>query len=275
MDIRESLPTINDIMSVLEAWAAPHLAASYDNVGLHIGDATAPVHAGLVALDLTPAVIAEAIRHKVSLIITHHPLFFHPLRSLTAGDLTGSMALRLAEARIALYTAHTNLDSVRGGVSFALATLLGVERPRFLSPDDNTASGLGAIGQHKHPQNLRTFLYIVATRLQTSSLRFVGTPDHSVKTVAVFGGSVASLLRRAPAQRAERYFTSDIAYHRFFEVLRPDGSYAMALLDAGHYETERHTEAIIIDVLQDQFPQVMWRQTAVRTSPVQTFHHRR
>ena len=265
------MPTIGDIAAVLEAWAPPAFAESYDNVGLHIGDSTRTVSRGLVALDLTPSIVDAAIRGRTSLIVTHHPLLFSPLRSITADTLIGSMVLRLITHDIALYSAHTNLDAAKGGVSFALATLLGVNEPQFLAPREDGASGMGAIGNLQKAVPLSVFLDVVSQKLDSPTLRYVGSNDHRVHSVAVCGGAGSGLISTALHQGADAMVTGDVSYHRFFDVLQPDGSCMMAVIDAGHYETERHAEALLCTRLQHHFPQIQWERSAVMTSPVR--HH--
>ncbi len=277
-------PTIGDIGEALEVWAPPGSAQDYDNVGLQVGDARRAVHRALIALDATPAVLDEARRHDATLIVTHHPLLFHPLRSLTADGFVSSLALRLAEAGIALYSIHTNLDAAPGGVSFALAEHLGLEDTRFLDPfgekagdDDalieqpNTQTGLGALGRLDAPMPLSDFLQRVAERLQAGSLRYVGDLKSTVETVAVCGGSGSSFTGQALRAGADAYVTADVTYHRFFDVLDTDGRPRMALIDAGHYETEALTESLLHDWLRRRFPSVEWRRTETRTSPMETF----
>ncbi|MFQ5572104.1 MAG: Nif3-like dinuclear metal center hexameric protein, partial [Rhodothermales bacterium] len=107
----DDTPTIREIAQALEAWAPPGSAQSYDNVGLQVGDARRIVQRALIALDLTPAVLEEAVQRKATLIISHHPLVFTPLRSVTADGFVSGLVLRLAESGIALYSIHTNLDA--------------------------------------------------------------------------------------------------------------------------------------------------------------------
>ena len=126
--------TIGQIDEALQQWAPSGSAQSYDNVGLQIGRMTAEVTRCLIALDLTPDVVREAQEMKAECVITHHPLLFRPLKSLTDSSLVSSMALNLAESGIGLYAIHTNLDAARDGVSFELARTLGLERLEFLSP---------------------------------------------------------------------------------------------------------------------------------------------
>ena len=276
-------PTIGEIGEALEVWAPLGSAQEYDNVGLQVGDARRVVHRALIALDATPAVLDEARRHNATLIVTHHPLLFHPLRSLTADGLVSSLALRLAEAGIALYSIHTNLDAAPGGVSFALAEHLGLEETRFLdcfgekTGDDalteqpNAQTGLGALGRLETPIPLSDFLQRVAERLQAGSLRYVGDLKSTVETVAVCGGSGSSFIGQALRAGADAYVTADVTYHRFFDVLDTDGRPRMALIDAGHYETEALTESLLHDWLDRRFPSVEWRRTETRTSPMETF----
>lgn len=371
-----TFPTVREIAEALEAWAPPGSAQSYDNVGLQVGDPEQTVQRALLALDLTPAVVEEAQNLKAELIITHHPLLFRPLRQLTPHSLVSSLALRLAAAGIALYSIHTNLDAAPGGVSFALATQLGLQDVQFLAkmeqalyklvtfvpvshfdqvrealaqagagrignyeacafasrgtgyfrPGDMarpfigepgklesaeelrlevevarwdlprvlaamraahpyeevaydvypveqpyTRAGLGAIGRLAKPEPLRDFLQRVAERLQTDSLRYTGDLEAPVEMVAVCGGAGADLIGRALAAGADAYVTADVTYHRFFDVLDVAGRPRMALIDAGHYETEALTEALLATWLQERFPSVTWQRTTVRTSPVRTF----
>lgn len=129
-----SFPTVSDVARAIEEWAPPGTAQSYDNVGLQVGRTDSVVRRGVIAVDCTPAVVRQASELDADLVVSHHPLLFRPLKTISARDLVGATALALAESRIALYSAHTNLDSARGGVSFALARHLGLEAIRFLQP---------------------------------------------------------------------------------------------------------------------------------------------
>jgi len=127
---------LGEFQHLIEEWLPPATAWKGDNVGLQIGRNEAVVRNILVALDVTLEVGIEAVRKDANLIVTHHPLFFHPLRSLTSKSRNGEIALYLAERKINLYAAHTNLDHARGGVSFAMAAALGLRNVRSLSQLD-------------------------------------------------------------------------------------------------------------------------------------------
>ena len=264
-------PTAREIGDALESWADPRYAESYDNVGLHVGHQDREVKCALIALDITPAVIQEADRLGADMILTHHPLLFSPPRRILSDDLQGQMILQLARLDITLFTVHTNLDSVSGGVSFELARRFGLDDISFLSPKEDSTYGLGAIGRLEKPLTLEAFLHIIARTLDTSTLRYTGTPRAQVSTVALCGGAGGSLVSAALSAGADAYVTADISYHHFFEVLDHNGHPRMALIDAGHYETERHTEALLCDWLGRHFPQVRFVRTELRTSPIQTY----
>ncbi len=118
----------------IEEWIPPATAWKGDNTGIQVGRPECRVTNILLALDATMEVAHEAVVKKANLIVTHHPLLFQPLRSLTPLTREGEIALFLAERKISLYAAHTNLDYAQGGVSFAMADLLGLGNVRILSP---------------------------------------------------------------------------------------------------------------------------------------------
>lgn len=126
--------TVSDVEQIMEQWAPRWIAWERDNVGLQVGDRAAGVRRILLCLDVTEEVVDEAVASKTGLVISHHPLLFRPVTSITASDPTGRAILKLARHGIALYSAHTNLDFTRDGVSMALASKLGLQNIRFLSP---------------------------------------------------------------------------------------------------------------------------------------------
>jgi dinuclear metal center YbgI/SA1388 family protein len=274
--MNDALPTIADIARYLEQWAPPSSAQAYDNVGLQVGDPRSKVQRAVIALDMTPAVLREVMSVGATLIITHHPLIFQPLRSLTPSSLSSNLALQLAEARVALYSIHTNLDAAPGGVSFALGETLGLHGLEFLelNEDDDQRTGLGAVGALDEAMTLESFLYRISERLGSESIHYAGISDAVVKRVAVCGGAGAEFVHKALAAGVDAYVTSDVKYHQYFDVLNNDGYPRMAFIDAGHYETEAMSVDLLRKKLAGQFPRVDWLSTKTRTSPVHAFSSR-
>jgi putative NIF3 family GTP cyclohydrolase 1 type 2 len=134
-------------------------------------------------------------------------------------------------------------------------------------------AGLGVVGSLPAKEPLREFLERVSTRLDAPALRYVGNLNAPVQRIAVCGGAGSDLIGAARGAEVDAYVTADLTYHRYFDVLSPDGTPSMALIDAGHYETEAVTEALLINRLGEQFNQVHWERTTVRTSPMDFFVH--
>lgn len=121
------------IIKIIEDWAPKPIAWDRDNVGLQIGSLQRQVKNVLLCLEVNQRVVSEAIKKKCNLIISHHPLLFHPIKKL---DITSNEQSRIIEQliknNITLYSAHTNLDFAKNGVSFQLAKKLKLSNQKFL-----------------------------------------------------------------------------------------------------------------------------------------------
>jgi dinuclear metal center YbgI/SA1388 family protein len=117
---------IKDVQGWMESNFPAVWAEKWDRIGLQIGDPETVVDRIGVSLEATGQSASWAIENNLQLLITHHPLFFEPITSLTSLSEPGRTALRLIEGRVALFTAHTNLDVAPEGVSTALARQLGL-----------------------------------------------------------------------------------------------------------------------------------------------------
>ena len=126
--------TVADIRAFLDEFAPPNLAASWDNVGLLLGDPAAQVERIMTCLTVTDDVVAEAVAESVQLLVSHHPILFRPIQRLTTTDPEGKRLLRLARAGVAVFSPHSAFDNCRGGINDILARRLGlsdVEPLRF------------------------------------------------------------------------------------------------------------------------------------------------
>lgn len=128
---------VSHISNFIHQWAPPGIKMSYDNVGLLLGDPNAPVSKILVCLDVTEAVVDEAIETECELIVSHHPLIFQKISSINPTDEQGRIIYKMIQNNIALLTAHTNLDAALDGVSFVLANNLGLDNLQFLDKSYN------------------------------------------------------------------------------------------------------------------------------------------
>ncbi len=136
------MPTIQDLAHLLEAAAPLTYQESYDNAGLQCGLPGAEITGVLLALDCTPAVVAEAVRRGCNVVLCHHPVIFRPLKRLTGKGLVEQTIMAALKADVAIYAAHTNLDNVRQGVNAKLAEKLGLVNTRILAPKTGTLGRL-------------------------------------------------------------------------------------------------------------------------------------
>ena len=125
---------LGDITSYLEGLAAPSLQESYDNSGLQVGDPGMEVHGILVALDASEEVLLEAEELGFNLVLTHHPVIFGGLKSITGRSGPERIVKLAIQKEIAIYSGHTNFDAITGGVNSALADRLGLVDQQILSP---------------------------------------------------------------------------------------------------------------------------------------------
>src|SRR6188472_3716366 len=128
------MTTVKDICNFLESFAPAVLAAEWDNVGLLVGDRAQRVERIMTCLTITPAAAAEAIRERVDLIVTHHPLPFKPLKRLTTDQPAGRILLDLIRAGISIHSPHTAFDSAAAGINQQLAEGLELQSIQPLEP---------------------------------------------------------------------------------------------------------------------------------------------
>ena len=125
---------IGDIISAIEERAPLALQESYDNAGLQLGDATAEARAALLCIDVTEAVVDEAIERGANLIVSHHPLIFRGLKRITGRTPIERIVAKAIKNDIAIYSAHTNMDSAEGGVSVHAGRKIGLKNIKVLVP---------------------------------------------------------------------------------------------------------------------------------------------
>lgn len=117
-----------NLAKLIEHQFPKHLAESWDNVGFLVGSPNSRVEKVMMALELTPDVLEEAIEKNVDLIVVHHPLIFKPIKAVTDETEVGQMIRTLIQHKIGLYAAHTNLDAGTGGTGDYFADMLELER---------------------------------------------------------------------------------------------------------------------------------------------------
>ena len=128
---------IKQIVSALERFAPLPLQDGFDNAGLQIGLTEAEATGALLCLDVTEAVLDEAIALGYNLVISHHPLIFKGYKSITGKDYLERCILKAIKNDIVIYSAHTNLDNAQGGVNYKIAEKIGLKNLKVLEPKEN------------------------------------------------------------------------------------------------------------------------------------------
>lgn len=249
------MATVIDIYRYLDQKAPFSLQMSFDNAGFLVGRGEGEVTKLMVALDITEEVVAEAVEAGCQLIVSHHPIIFHPAKTITDCDPTGRCLLALTENRIAAICAHTNLDAVEGGVNDALAQRLGLSDVSQLHQDgvdsEGRPYGIGRIGTVRRFDNAATFAAFVRKALNANGLRLedAGKPVHRV---AVGGGACGDMLWDAIDQGCDTFVTSDIKYNVFLDAR----AMGINLIDAGHFSTENVVCPVLENWLAEGFPEI-------------------
>ncbi|MBQ7341758.1 MAG: Nif3-like dinuclear metal center hexameric protein [Alistipes sp.] len=255
---------IKEITDVIEAFAPLSLQESYDNSGLIVGRPTDEVHKALLAVDVTDEVMDEAESEGCDIIITHHPIVFHPLKRFNSANVVERCVERAIRQGIALYACHTNLDSTADGMSWRLATMLGVSDLEVLQPKaDGERNGFGVIGTLAEPMPTTDFLRKVMEVTGAKAVRHSDIATPSVSRVAVCTGSGAFLIGEARSAGADIYVTADLKYNDF---MTPDG--AVTVADIGHFESEYCVIEILFDILSKNFLTFAVRKSERSRNPI-------
>lgn len=239
---------VKEFVSYLEKLAPKQLAESWDNVGLLIGEENAPVTGVLFTLDVTDAVLDEAITRGVNLIIAHHPPLFRGIQTIVDSNIQQKLYIKAIRNGISLYAAHTNLDVVENGMNDWLANALNLESVDILHVDgildDGKSYGIGRVGELKNAIILKEFVDKVAESYQTSGVRYVGEDARLVKRVAILGGAGQSYYKDAIDKGADVFVTGDVTYHVAQEMLDA----GLMVVDPGHY-----IEVIAVEQLKNYY----------------------
>ena len=150
---------IKDITNYLESLAPLSSQESYDNAGLICGQPQTEITNTLISLDCTEEIIEEAIKRNCNLVISHHPIVFRGLKSLTGKNYVERTIIKAIKNDIAIYAIHTNLDNYLKGVNYKIANLLGIKQPRILAPSNNTLNKLNVYVPLSHKDEVMNALF--------------------------------------------------------------------------------------------------------------------
>lgn len=244
--------TVDIFESLMESIAPLKLAESYDNPGMLIRNEKKELKKVLMALDLSNAVAEEAIEIGADLVLTHHPIIFAAIKRLDYRNAGQKAIMKLIKHDILLYAAHTNWDAAKNGVNKTLCDILGLKNASPIFPiekDIDDSLGMLRIAELENPMRLDDFACLVSKRLNCNGLRYTASPDKIIRKVAVCGGAGGGddeMLFQSIAAGADAFVTAEVKHHIALEA----SEHGFAIIDAGHYESEKPAMQSLFDCLQ-------------------------
>lgn len=150
---------LREIVGFFNSLAPFSLQESYDNSGIQIGNPESEIHGALLTIDVTEEVVKEAIKHKMDLIISHHPLIFNGIKSLTGKNSTERIIESAVKEGVSILSVHTNIDAVLEGVNGKICTKLGLINPKILSPLEGELCKLVFFVPHDQADKVRDAVF--------------------------------------------------------------------------------------------------------------------
>ncbi|MGI6151344.1 MAG: Nif3-like dinuclear metal center hexameric protein [Christensenellales bacterium] len=231
-------------LEAMESIAPGHLAQEWDNVGMLIDCGQEQFKKILFALDLTEDVAAQAIKAGADLVVTHHPIMLSGIKRLDGKTGESRAILLMVKNGISHFAVHTNFDCAECGTNAHLANILGLKNPQPLLED-----GMGRVGDLEREMTLSELSKKIGEALNAKTIRAAGDPERTIRRLAIVTGSGMSLIREAEAAGADALLTGDAKYHAAAEAV----DFGVAVIDAGHFATERPGMIQLIQGLQAHF----------------------
>jgi dinuclear metal center YbgI/SA1388 family protein len=229
------MAVLSDVVAALERIAPERLAAEWDSVGLLVAPREPEVRRVLTCLTLTPEVAAEAVRERIDLVLTHHPLPFRPIGRITPDTGTGRVLLALVGAGCGVWSSHTAWDSAAGGINDQLAALGGLAEPSPITPDAiDPAVGFGRMGSATADTTVAGLARRLAEKLGATGVQIVGDRDRPAGRVGIVCGSGGDLLGEVTAAGCTTLVTGELKLHQACEARAAD----LAVIAVGHHASE-------------------------------------
>lgn len=258
---------LTTLLATLRSLAPLELAEAWDNTGLLLGDPSQPIERVLTCLTLSGDVADEAIEIGAQLVVSHHPVLFRAVKSLTTATAEGRTLLKLLKAGVAVYSPHTAWDSSADGINSQLAGALELSDVQPLRPavDREAAVGGGRFGMLRQPLALPQFLTHVKASLAIDRLQYACGGGSQITRVAVACGSAAEFIGDAVRHGCQALVTGEARFHACLEA-RDAG---IVLVLAGHYATERPGIEQLARTLAAAHPQLTVTASQREADPVQ------
>lgn len=226
------MSTVKDIYSFLDSLAPFSTSAPWDNTGLLVGNENSEVKKVMLSLDVTGDVIDEAIKNNVDLVVTHHPLIFEGVKSVTSDTLL----YKAVSSRISFISSHTCLDIAKDGVNDCLANAVGLKN--ITSIEEEPFLKFGEIEEKTEAE----FVSLLKEKLSCNVL--YNSTGKKIKKVAFCSGSGGDLWGLSKEKGADALLTGEAKYHEFLDASFNN----ITIFACGHFETE----IVVIDTLKEK-----------------------
>ncbi len=237
--------TVKELYVKLSEVIPESLREEWDNDGIMCSsDTSADVDKILIVLDVTESVVDYAISEGFDLIISHHPLIFKPVSSLTEDGHIGRKLIKLISNNITVFSFHTRADKVAGGVNDILASLIGLDKVEPFGE-----GGMGRVGELPSKRSLESFAANLKFLIGADSVRLTDA-FNPVHRVAVLGGDGKDFVKAAMEAGADTYISGRISYN----VMEEGSEMGINLIEAGHYFTEFPVTQFFSELLASFLP---------------------
>ena len=280
---------IREVVDALEHYAPLPLQEGYDNAGLQVGLTEAVEMSGaLLCLDVTEAVVDEAVQKGCNLIVSHHPLIFRKLSRISDENYVQRTVRRAIKNDVTIVSMHTNMDAAAGGVNFKIAEKLGLKNVQFFGGEkevDGVKGGSGVIGEISDEDILKAaqagrlsdevkkhfaegiaaddLVLLLRERFGVECVQCNQLLRRPIRKVALCGGSGAFLLGDAIAAGADAFITGEMSYHEYF-----GHEQEIQICVIGHYQSEQFTSEIFRSIILSHFPDAKCCISEINTNPI-------
>ena len=205
------------------------------------------VKKALITLDVSEEAVNYAIQNNFNVIISHHPMIFRKLGSITDGNYVSRKVISAIKNDISVISFHTRLDAACGGVNDVLADLLGLQNVEPFGPEGEKMGRVGVISEN---MQLSDFAKHIKKVLKSPAVLFSG--NKPVRKVALLGGDGKDFVTEAISVGADTYVSGRISYN----IMAEASEMGINLIEAGHYYTEQPVCQMLLDKLHDAFPSI-------------------
>ncbi len=239
--------TVTELYKKFCEYIPENLRCEWDNDGIMVcPDSGAEVKKVLVALDVTEEIVDYAIECGFDIIVSHHPLIFRPLNTVTEENHISRKVVKLIANAISVFSFHTRADRAKGGVNDRLADIIGIKNAVPFGEDE-----LGRIGTLSKEYELEIFADAVKLALGADMIK-ISDGYNTVKRVAVVGGDGKDYVKAALEMGADTYVSGRLSYN----VMAEAAEMGINLIEAGHFFTEQPVTEFFSEIISNFDPNI-------------------